>query len=123
MYTHTHGRCTRFFFSSGACHNRLTGHYSEDGACINHNTGSPAKQVSRGCWREHTAAAAAAARAMTDEFDTVVDKRKNKYVPKNMGKNNNPRINIYKASSWVSDSIFYQLILFIYFFRGSRNIE
>lgn len=117
MYTHTYRHCTHFF-SSGACHNRLTGHYSEDGACINHNTGSPVKQVSRGCWREHTAmaiaaATAAAARAMTNEFDTIVDTRKNKHVPKNMGKNNNPRINKYKASSWVWDSIFYQLIFFL----------
>jgi len=92
MYTQTHTRIR--FFSSGACHNRLAGHYSDDGACINHNTGSPVKQVSRGCWREH---AAMAARAMTNESDTIVDTRKNKHVPQNMGKKLQPKelINIY----------------------------
>lgn len=53
----THRHTLIRFFSSGACHNRLAGHYSDDGACINHNTGSPVKQVSRGCWREHAAMA------------------------------------------------------------------
>lgn len=110
MYTHSHS-----FFSSGACHNRLTGHYSDDGACINHNTGSPVKQVSRGCWREQAAMATAvvAARAMTNESDTIVDTQKTNTSQKNMGKNNSLRINkYYTVSSWVWDSIFYRLIFF-----------
>lgn len=115
MYTQTHARIR--FFSSGACHNRLAGHYSDDGACINHNTGSPVKQVSRGCWREHAAMATAAARRDDRRIRYHRRHTKKQTHPKKYERNNSLiRINKYTASSWVWDSIFYRLIFFFFFF-------
>jgi len=114
MYTQAHTRIR--FFSSGACHNRLAGHYSDDGACINHNTGSPVKQVSRGCWREH-AAMAAAAFAMTNESRYHRGHTKKQTRPEKCAEENNSlRFNkIYSIQLGVRLDIL-SVNLFLFFF-------